>query len=146
MPFPIPPADLDGERILLIGVVMPAARAACFVSGTARYTGSELRVHGAAERPAVAAGSGAALQGFDPAVLPHLIVRHHRDMVLARAAGVTACVVAAVPEGLAGAIVLDQPFFGLAMNGTTGEIFLMQGDDSEDDYADETVSDHDPAT
>ena len=145
MPFPVPLIDLDGQRVLLIGVVL-AARRACFVTGTAQYTGAELRVNRAGGDSVVAGGTASALQGFDPAVLPRLIVPEHRGFVLSQAAGVVACVVAAIPAPFPDAIVLDEPFFGLAMNGETGDVFLMQVDDSEDEHEDNAVTDHNRAT
>jgi hypothetical protein len=129
MPFPIPPADLAGTRVLLIGVIAPNGRRACFVTGVAQYNGAELQLHRPGEDPAIVASTASALQGFDPAALPRLIVREHRGPVLAQAVGVTACAVIALDAPLPHAIVLDDPFFGLAHDGATGEIFLMQADD-----------------
>src|SRR3712207_6397689 len=99
--FPLDVEELDGRRVLLILVPYERKQVAYFAAGPARWTGAGLRVeYDPAHPAAVARASRAALRGFDPAVLPRLIVPEHRPAVLAAAGEVSACVVAFSRDGV----------------------------------------------
>jgi hypothetical protein len=128
--FPLTLAQLDRQRVLLIAIPASSPRMACFASGAATYEDGRLRVAYATDRPdAVVDDSRQSVRGFDPTVLPRLIVAAQRNKVLQLARGSTACVAASVPSPLPGALNIEDAFFGLSMNQLTGEVFLMQGDD-----------------
>jgi len=128
--FPIPVKDLDGRQVLAIAIPKSRPSLAVFVAGVATWTGRELHV--TPERAGlrlVLDGSPATLRGFNPAVLPKLIVPPHRSAVVALAVNAIACVVAFVDQPPPGSLQIEEAFFGLAANENTGEVFLMQGDD-----------------
>jgi hypothetical protein len=128
--FPMPVEGLDGKWLLAIAIPKDEPSTAFFVKGLATWTGSELRiVANRASAPLVLGGSPAALEGFNPAVLPKVIVSAHRSAIVALAAGVTACVVAFVDQPPLDALEIERVFFGLSMNEHTGEVYLMQGSD-----------------
>lgn len=137
--FPMPPAELDGGRILLIEVSESDTSRASFLAGVAHWTGSALRVEGA-EQTVEASGSERALAGFDPALLPRLVVPHALPPIEALAAGVRACVVTLSRSPSHRSLAVRQPFFGLAL-GPDREVFLMQGD--PDDWESDTDEEYD---
>lgn len=131
MEYPVAPSDLDNRPILLIQVLESDPRRAFFLSGFARWTGHGLRVRsGRFEVPAW--GTARALSGFDPALLPALIVPEILDDVSDLAKGVDACVVSLTADPPVTGIERRDAFFGLAL-GSEGQIFLMQGDPHPDD-------------
>jgi hypothetical protein len=126
--FPIRPESLDGRRVLLIVIPTSDVHTAYFLAGTAEWDEAELRVRSApGNAPVVVHGSRQALEGFDPGVLPRLIVpdRYPQVAVLAQAADAVVAVFA--PTAPAGAVALKAPFYGLA-SGPGNEVLLMQGD------------------
>jgi hypothetical protein len=126
--FPMSPESLDGRRVLLIVIPASAARTACFLTGTAKWTGEDLEVQSAPDSaPVVAKGTRVALQGFNPALLPRLIVPSDYPQVAQMAQGVAAAVAIFAPSAPEGAMTLESPFFGLA-HGKDNQVFLMQGD------------------
>jgi hypothetical protein len=70
------------------------------------------------------------LRGFNPDGLATLLTADAWSRISALASGCDACVVGFATAGIGGVELVD-PFFGMAMNTETDEIFLMQGDDSE---------------
>jgi len=129
--FPLPAEALDGQRVLLIGLVRTDARNAYFVSGVASWSDQRLSV---AYDPMVPSlkplGTPLAWRGFDPCVLPDILLPKAWRRVEPLASGVAACVVSWLPDSVPSALVIGNAFFGVATNGATGEIFLMQGDPS----------------
>lgn len=118
--------------MLAIAIPRDHLATAFFVTGIAQWTGSELQVtYDDARAPLILTGSPAALSGFDPSTLPTLIIAPHRADVLPMANDVAACVVAFTSSPLRDAVRFDAPFFGLAMNRSTEQIFLMQGSDGD---------------
>jgi hypothetical protein len=138
--FPADPESLESRRVLLILVAEEAPWTAAFVTGIAHWL--EGRFSLMCGQPPIAfevPGTREALAGFDPAILPRLIVPKHSPTVLALAEGVDACVSAfctAVPPG---ALTLASPFFGLGKNTSTGACLLFQGP-AEMVLAEENVS------
>ena len=129
--FPLPAEALDGQRVLLIGLVRTDPRNAYFVSGVASWSDQRLSV---AYDPMVPSlkplGTPLAWRGFDPCVLPDILLPKAWRRVEPLASGVAACVVSWLPDSVPSALVIGNAFFGVATNGGTGEIFLMQGDPS----------------
>ena len=135
---------LDGRPVLLILASRTAPEGA-FIRGVASWDAPAGRLSispASGGAPVLVDGSREALRGFDPAVLPRLIVDKYRDAVLVLAAGVEACVAAFSEEAPAGAASFLRPFYGLAGNVRTGEVLLSQGPveiasyDGEDDADD----------
>ena len=122
------PESLDGQRVLLIVILASDVQTAYFMAGTAKWTGEELQVQSSPETaPVIAIGARVALQGFNPELLPRLIVPRHFPQVAKLANGVVAAVVIFAASAPARALALDAPFFGLA-SGKDNQVFLMQGD------------------
>jgi hypothetical protein len=129
--FPLPVEALNDRRILFIGVDAAHPHCAYFVVGVAQWTGSELRVAYSPNAPsAVPNGTPSAWSGFDPAILPNVLMPDAWRHVEPLGRDVEACVVAWVSQPLAEALALPDPFFGLAASGHTGGVLLMQGDPS----------------
>lgn len=129
--FPLPPEALDDQRVLLIGFVEADTRNAYFVVGIASWSGTRLRVAYDPHLPSVEpTGTAAAWRGFDPQVLPKILLPKALHRVEPLLGDVAACVVAWMPEPIPAALVIANAFFGLAANPETGEVFLMQGDPS----------------
>lgn len=125
--FPISPESLDGRRVLLIVIPTSDVRIAYFLAGTAEWGGAELRVRPApGGAPVVVHGSRQALKGFNPAILPRLIVPDRYPQVAALAQGADAVVAVFAPAAPA-AVAVKAPFYGLA-GGPGSEVLLMQGD------------------
>jgi len=126
--FPVKPESLDGKRVLLIVIPRNTLQTAYFVAGIASWTGDELQVRSSSEAaPVVAKGARVTLQGFDPALLPRLIIPRYYHQVADVAKGAVACVVIFAPTAPVGALALRAPFFGLA-SGKDDTVVLMQGD------------------
>jgi hypothetical protein len=125
--FPMEPDSLDGKRVLLIVIPSNASHTAYFVTGVASWTDEELKIRSSPEAaPIVAKGTRVALQGFDPALLPRLIIPSYYHQVADVANGAVACVVIFAPSAPVGALALRDPFFGLA-SGKDRQVLLMQG-------------------
>ena len=127
MTFPIPPTALSGLRALLIVIPRESPRDTAFFVGTAECDGSSIGLMGPHGRIVEAIAAPAeALRGFDPKVLPKVLMPDAYQSVASLLAGVDACVAVfagAPPGGLTHA----DAFFGLAA-GAAGEPLLMQGD------------------
>lgn len=130
--FPMSPDSLEGRRVLLIVVPLNDVQTVYFLTGTAEWSGTELRVHlPSGGEPVIARGSRVALEGFDPAVLPRLIVPEQYPQIATLARGVDAAVAVFAPTAptapdAAVSLKLKTPFYGLA-RGAAGEVLLMQG-------------------
>lgn len=137
---------LDGRPVFLILVARNAADAT-FLPGVASWDAlnERLSLTPSTRGPVLSvAGTPEALKGFDPTVLPRLIVAEFRDAVLALAAGAEACIVAFSDALPAGAATYRYPFFGVGANTRTGEVFLFQGSDHiESDDEDDMDEDGD---
>jgi hypothetical protein len=139
--FPRPVEALDQQRVLFIGLVADDPHNAYIVVGRAAWTGAQLRIAYDVRRPIIEpSGTPPAWRGFDPAVLPEILVPEAWRRVEPLVDDVVACVVAWVSAPLPAALVLVEPFFGVAENRETGEIFLMQGDPSMLDSRDDQTS------
>ena len=127
--FPLPPEALDGQRILLIGLIEADTSKAYFVVGLASWSGERLRVTYDSRLPSIEpTGTPVAWHGFNPQRLPAILVPKALRRVEPLLHDVAACVVAWVPGPIPSVLVIANAFFGLAANTATGEVFLMQGD------------------
>lgn len=127
--FPVDPEALDGRRVLLIVVAEESPWAASFVNGIAHWR--EGRFSLTCGQPPAAfqvPGTREALLGWDPALLPRIIVAKHAPTVLAVAQGVDACVSVFATCLPPGAVTLPLPFYGLGKNTVTGACLLFQGE------------------
>ena len=127
--FPVPVEALDGQRVLLIALVAAEPRNAYFVTGKASWSGERLRIaYDASWRSAEPTGTAAAWRGFDPRVLPTILLPDAWRRIEPLARDVAACVASWLAEPPRSALVISDAFFGMASNRDTGEIFLMEVD------------------
>ena|SRR6185437_9027569 len=122
--FPLSAQALDGHRVLFIGIDPNDPRTAFFVSGDAEWSGTALQIVYSPDVPhAVPGGTPPAWRGFDPAMLPRVLTPEAWHHVEPLSRDVEACVVSWVSAPLPEALVQTDPFFGLAANQATGEVF-----------------------
>src|SRR4051812_32899044 len=97
--FPVDPEALDGSRVLLVLVAEEPPWTAAFVTGIAHWLKSRFFImYGQPPAAFEVRGTREALVGWDPAILPRLIVAKHAPTVLALAEDVDVCVSAFCTE------------------------------------------------
>lgn len=125
--FPIDPEALDSCRVLLILVAEKPPWTAAFVTGIAHWReGRFFLMCGQPPAAFEVPGTRDALVGWDPAILPRLLVSPHATTVLTLAEGVEACISVFGTVVPPGALTLAKPLFGVAKNNATGECLLFQ--------------------
>jgi hypothetical protein len=126
--FPIPADELTGLYVLLMVIPLDAPRAAYFYVGTAVWDRRSIfLINDAEERLVRIPVSADALQGFDPQLLPNVLVPRVLEELVPRIAEIEACVAIFSDTAPAGAPAYQNAFFGLA-RGVKGEALLMPGD------------------
>ena len=126
--FPIPPAELSGLYVLLMVIPLDSPRDAYFFVGTAVWDRRSIfLINDAEERLVRIPVSAEALQGFDPQVLPNVLIPRLLEELAPTLGEIEACVAVFAETAPAGAPANHNAFFGLA-RGAKGEPLLMQGD------------------
>jgi hypothetical protein len=141
--FPVAGKSLSGHRILLIVIPVSSPNENHFFVGTARCNGEAISIkNDSVETPLIAAPNEA-LRGFDPAVIPRLVVPEHLAQVATLLDRVEACVAVFAESAPQGGVAITEAFYGLGQ-GASGEPLLFQGDadvheaaEQADDEADE---------
>lgn len=124
-------AEWSGRRVLLIVIPRSAVHDAHFFVGIAQHNGAGIYVRDDAGRctPSFLVPAEE-LRGFDPTVLPNLIVPEHYPRLAQligsdRALDACLAVFAESPPG--GGLILQHAFYGLGES-ATGQPLLFQGD------------------
>jgi hypothetical protein len=126
--FPISADELTGLYVLLMVIPLDSPRDAYFYVGTAVWDRRSIfLVNDAEERLVRIPVSAEALQGFDPQVLPNVLIPRALEALTPTIAEIEACVAVFADTAPAGAVAYSNAFFGLA-RGAKGEPLLMQGD------------------
>lgn len=124
--FSVEGERLSGLQILLIVIPRSAPREAHLTAGTALCDGHEIIVNSGGRRTPSLPAPRESLVGFDPAILPRLIVPRQYARLQPLLHGVVACVALFADVAPAGALVLHDAFFGLG-EGAAGQPLLFQG-------------------
>jgi len=122
--------------ILLIVIPTTDVRTAHFFRGVAACDDRSIRVNAEGGWIRRINTTAESLNGFDPALLPKLIVPEFVDVVLQLAKEVATCVVVFSSDTPERGVVLKDAFFGLA-RGRAGEPILFQGEAAPASEADE---------
>jgi len=126
--FPIPANALTGLYVLLMVIPLDSPHDAYFFVGTAVWDRRSIFLVDDAEQRLVRIPvSAEALQGFDPQVLPNVLMPRVLEELAPRLGEIDSCVAVFADTAPAGAPAHHNAFFGLA-RGTKGEPLLMQGD------------------
>ena len=126
--FPIPANELTGLYVLLMVIPLDSPHDAYFFVGTAVWDRRSIfLVNDAEERLVRIPVSADALQGFDPQVLPNVLMPRVLEELAPALTEIEACVATFAESAPAGAPPQHNAFFGLA-KGAKGEPLLMQGD------------------
>jgi hypothetical protein len=126
--FPIPADELTGLYVLLMVIPLDSPHDAYFYIGTAVWDRRSIfLVNDAEERLIRIPVSAEALQGFDPQVLPNVLVPRVLEELAPKVTEIEACVAIFSATAPAGASAHRGAFFGLA-KGANGMPLLMQGD------------------
>jgi hypothetical protein len=126
--FPISADGLSGLYVLLIVIPLDSPHEAYFYVGTAVWDRRSIfLINDAEERLVRIPVSAEALSGFDPAVLPNVLVPRIFQELAPSLTEVEACVAVFSDTAPAGASAYRSAFFGLA-KGSNGMPLLMQGD------------------
>jgi hypothetical protein len=126
--FPIPANELTGLYVLLMVIPLDSPHDAYFFVGTAVWDRRSIfLVNDAEERLVRIPVSADALRGFDPQVLPKVLMPRVLEELAPALTEIEACVAVFAESAPAGAPAYHNAFFGLA-RGAKGEPLLMQGD------------------